>query len=418
MKVEQRALEDIKPYGKNAKKHPDKQVEKIADSIREFGFNQPLVVDKNDVLIVGHGRYLAASLLGLREVPVLKADISEEKAKAYRLADNKLNESDWDMALVIEELKTISLPMLDLTGFDRKLVLENDDQDDVVPMLPEKARSKEGQVYQLGPHKLLVGDSTIAENYQRLLSGVKVDMVFTDPPYNVNYHGSGKNTSTGIMNDKMEAAKFKEFLVASFKSWPDVIKKGAALYIFHSPTTQAVFEEALRATGFDIKYQLIWNKPSAGLGMGDYRSKHEPFFYATIKGADPLFYGDRTNASIIDLNKTDAELVAWAKRQRELEKQGKATVWTMKRESVKDYVHPTQKPVELICYALNNSSKVDDVVLDPFLGSGSTLIACEKTNRICCGIELDPRFADVIIQRYVDYTENRRIKCNGDEITW
>lgn len=196
------------------------------------------------------------------------------------------------------------------------------------------------------------------------------------------------------------------------------MKKGAALYVFHSPTTQNTFEDALNATGFEVKHQLIWNKPAGGLGMGDYRSKHEPFFYACAKGADPLFYGDRTNVSIVDFQKTDAQLVAWAKKQREAEKSGKTTIWSMKREPTKDYVHPTQKPVELIMYALANSSKVEDVVLDPFLGSGSTLIACQKTNRICIGMELDPRFVDVIVQRYVDYTENREIRKNNEKMIW
>lgn len=418
MKVEQRKLGDIKPYGKNTKKHPTEQIQKIADSINAFGFNQPIVVDKKGVIIAGHGRFFAAQYANIAEVPVVEVDISEEKAKAYRLADNKLNESDWDMELVIQELKELELPTLDLTGFDRKLVLDLSDKDDTVPEVPTKPRSKPGELYSLGKHKLYVGDATKEDAYVKLLKETKVDMVFTDPPYNVDYHGSGKNTSQGIMNDKMESARFREFLQDSFKYWNKVIKKGAALYIFHSPTSQKQFEEALSLTGFQIQYQLIWNKPSAGLGMGDYRNKHEPFFYATVKGVKPLFYGDRRNTSIIDFQKSDAELAMWAKRQKDAEKAGKTTIWTMKREPTKDYVHPTQKPVELIVYALNNSSKVDDVVMDPFLGSGSTLIACEKTNRACVGMELDPKFADVIIQRYVDYTENRNIKLNGEQILW
>lgn len=418
MKIEERDINEIKPYGKNAKKHPDKQVLGIAASIREFGFNQPIVIDKKDIIIVGHGRYVAAHLLGLTKVPTLKVDISEEKAKAYRLADNKLNESEWDMELVIQELKELTLPMLDLTGFDRKLVLQDDAQDDVVPPLPEKARSKEGDIYQLGNHRVICGDSTKVETYQKLLQTVKADMVFTDPPYNINYSGHGEKTTQTIIGDKMDSASFKAFLTDTFKNWPDTVKKGGALYIFHSPTTQSQFEEALLLTGFEVKYQLIWNKPSAGLGMGHYRAKHEPFFYVQIKGVSPLFYGDRTNTSIIDLQKTDSELALWAKKQKEAEKNGKTTIWTMKREPVQDYVHPTQKPVELITYALANSSKVDDVILDPFLGSGATLIASHKTNRTCYGIELDPCFVDVIVQRYVDYSGNRELLKNGQKIIW
>jgi len=418
MQIEERPIGEIKPYGKNAKKHPDNQISAIAASIKEFGFNQPIVTDEQGVIIVGHGRYLAAHYLGLEKVPTLAVNISEEKAKAYRLADNKLNESDWDMELVIQELRELSLPMLDLTGFDRRLVLKLSDKDDDVPPLPEKPRTEVGDVYEIGSHKIICGDSTKEECYVQLMAKQKADMVFTDPPYNVNYHGSGKNTSTGILNDKMESAQFREFLIAAFKQWTPSIKKGSALYIFHSPTTQKEFEEALEATGFKVIYQLIWNKPAAGLGMGDYRSKHEPFFYAAVQGGDPLFYGDRTHSSVVNFQKSDSELAAWAKKEREAEKAGRTTIWTLKREPTKEYVHPTQKPVELVMYALANSSKVDDLILDPFLGSGATIIACEKTNRACYGIELDPKFVDVIVQRWVDFTGNKKIRKNGEEIIW
>lgn len=408
----------IKPYGKNAKKHPGKQVALIADSIKEFGFNQPIVVDKEGIIIVGHGRYMAATFLGLQSVPVITLDISEEKAKAYRLADNKLNESDWDMQLVIAELKELSIEMVDLTGFDRKLVLNDNDRDDDVPNVPEKACTNPGDLYELNGHRILCGDSTKAEDMARLAGSAKADMVFTDPPYNVNYKGAGENTSQGIMNDKMDDAKFDAFLTDAFRAMKSIVKAGAGLYIFHSDKTQFTFEKALTANEIEIKNQLIWNKPSGGMGMGDYRGKHEPFFYAHMKGAKPLFYGDRTNVTVIDFHKTDQQLINWAKRQREAETEGKTTIWTMKREPTQDYVHPTQKPVELIMYAIHNSSKVDDIVLDPFLGSGSTLVACEKTNRLCYGLELDPRFVDVIIERWCEFTGNRNITLNGEKIVW
>jgi len=418
MKVEQRKLGTITPYGKNAKKHPDDQIKKIAASIEVFGFNQPIVVDGEGVIIVGHGRYAAACYLALEEVPVLELDLDEEKARAYRLADNKLNESDWDMSLVIQELKGLSLPMLDLTGFNRSLVLENPERDDYVPAVPATARSSRGSLYQLGAHRIFCGDSTDEKDVAVLLLGTKADMIFTDPPYNVNYSGSGKNTSNGIMNDKMESAKFADFLVDAFRHMKAHTKAGAGMYIFHSDKTQAIFEFALKQNGIRVRSQLIWNKPSGGLGAGDYRSKHEPFLYASAEGQDPLFYGDRTNTTIIDFTKTEQQLMAWVKKQKEAEKNGKTTVWTMKREPVSDYVHPTQKPVELIMYALANRSKVEDIVLDPFLGSGSTLIACQKTNRLCYGMELDPKYVDVIIERWVEYTGNREIKCNGEPLLW
>lgn len=418
MQIEQRPIGGIEPYGKNAKKHPEKQVQKIADSIREFGFNQPIVVDKDNVIIVGHGRYLAAHLLGLEVVPVLQMDIDEEKAKAYRLADNKLNESEWDMELVIAELKGLSLSSVDLTGFDRRLVLNSDEKDDDVPALPEVARTAVGDLYEFGSHRLLCGDSTKQEAMFGLMQGSKAYMVFTDPPYNVNYKGSGKNTSEGIMNDKMENASFLEFLAAAFANVHAVTKDGGGWYIFHDPSTQRIFESALNTNGIEVISQLIWNKPSAGLGGNAYRSKHEPFFYAGVKDATLQFYGDRTHTSVLDFHKSEEQLTKWAKQQKVAEKEGRTTIWTMKRSPVQEYVHPTQKPIELIMYTLHNSSKVGDVVLDPFLGSGSTLIACEKTNRACYGMELDPKFVDVIVERWCEYTGNRTVKKNGEEIQW
>lgn len=418
MKVELKPLSEVEPYGKNAKKHPVKQVKKIADSIKEFGFNQPIVVDRSGVIIVGHGRYLAAQQLGLTEVPVLTLDIDDEKAKTYRLADNKLNESEWDMDLVVKELKLLSLPMIDLSGFSRKLAVDLGQRDDDVPEMPKVARTQYGDIYHLGHHKIMCGDSTKESDYTKLMGGVKADMVFTDPPYNVNYSGGGKNTSTTILNDKMETSQFLEFLKDCFKVMKSNIKQGAAMYIFHSPTTQTTFEQALNSNGIQVKYQLIWNKPSGGMGMGDYRQKHEPFFYCGIKDSGINFYGDRTNTTIIDFQKSDQALAEWAKKQKEAEREGRTTIWTMKRENVQDYVHPTQKPVELIMYAINNSSKVDDIVLDMFLGSGSALIACDKTNRICYGSELDPKFVDVIVQRYVDFTGNKEILKNNEKIIW
>ena len=420
MNIKETPIKDIRPYEKNAKKHPEKQVKQIANSIQEFGFNQPIVVDKEGVIIVGHGRYEAASLLGLSSVPVITVDLSEEKARAYRLADNKLNESDWDNALVIAELKELDAMgfNIDLTGFSKALILETNDKDDQVPSLPVKPKTKYGDLYELDGNRLLCGDATLEADMLRLMNGVKADMVFTDPPYNVNYNGSGKNTDTKILNDKMDDVRFLDFLTATFKTMRGAIKAGSGSYVFHSNKTQATFEKALLASDFEIRTQLIWNKPSAGMGMGDYRTKHEPFFYCNVKGTSPNFYGDRTNTTVVDFQKTDEQLAKWAKTVKQAEKDGKMTIWTMKREPTQDYVHPTQKPVELIMYALNNSSKVEDVVLDPFAGSGSTLIACQKTNRFCYTMELDPRFVDVIVQRWVDFTGNKEIIKNGQKVVW
>ena len=244
-------------------------------------------------------------------------------------------------------------------------------------------------------------------------------MVFTDPPYNVNYKGRGEKTERTIENDHMEVAAFEVFLAGFFKAAVAHVKGGAGWYIFHSSSSQDNFKNALEESGLAVRAQLIWNKPTASMGWGDYRWKHEPFFYAGKKETSLVFYGDRTHSTIIDFHKSEKDLIAWAKQQKRLETMGLATVWTMKRDKVNTYEHPTQKPVELITYAIVNSSKAGDVVLDPFCGSGSTLIACEKTDRTCFGVELDPTFADVIVQRWFDFTGGKiKVIKNGAEEEW
>ncbi len=398
----------LKPYAKNAKKHNKKQIQKVAESIKNFGFVQPIVIDKNNEVVIGHARLEAAKLLKLKEVPTISVEnLTDEQVKALRLADNKLNESEWDMGLAIEELKGLSPEMFDLTGFDADLLIEPDEKDDVIPENPPTI-AKLGDIWQLGRHRLMCGDSTKKEDVERLMDGKKADMVFTDPPYNVDYSGRGENTSEGILNDKMSKESFDIFLVEIFKRYNENCKVGGGWYVFHSSSTQHQFQKAIEASGWNVKNQIIWNKPTASMGWGDYRWKHEPMFYCGKENT--VFYGDRTHSTIIDFHKSEQQLLNWVKRVKRDEQNGKTTIWTMKRDSVSGYKHPTQKPVELISYAIFNSSKADDIVLDLFLGSGSTLIACEKTNRICYGMELDEKYCDVIIKRYEDYTQTKAIK--------
>lgn len=352
----------IKPYSKNAKKHPKKQVEQVAASIKEFGFNQPVVVDKNGVLIVGHGRLEAAKLLGLKEVPAITLDISEEKANAYRLADNKLNESDWDMNLVIEELKGLSDEMLKLTGFDKDLIIEPDEKDDIIPENVEP-KAKLGDLYQLGEHRVLCGDSTKIEDVERLMDGKKADMVFTDPPYGVDYEG--------IKNDDREG--LTDLLRSVFTNYLSNSKSGASIYCFHSDRCADIFNPLFREF-FHFSSMIIWMKNSLTLSQTDYQSQHEPCLYGWMNNGKHQFFGDRKQTSI----------------------------WRCDKERVAG--HTTPKPVEIVSKGILNSSKGDDIVLDLFLGSGSTLIAAEKTNRICYGMELDPKYVDVIVKRWEDYT--------------
>lgn len=412
-------VEELKPYEKNAKEHPKKQVESIARSIQEFGFNQPIVVDKDNVIIVGHGRLLAGKKLGLTEVPVMKlTNLTPEQVNAYRLADNKLNESDWDMKLVVEELRELDSAGFDIevTGFSRD-ILGPDDKDDEVPEIPVTPRTQVGDLYELGDHKLLCGDSTSKADMERLFAGNKADMVFTDPPYNVDYKGSGKNTKDGILNDKMSDSAFADFLVDTFQMTKEFIKQGGGCYVFHSHKTATDFEIALEKVGFTIDTQLIWNKPNAGLGMNHYRTKHEPFYYCSL-GKEKVFFGDRTGTTVWKIPERPEEQIKWLEKVMQELETGKSTVWSISRENVNEYVHPTQKPVELPARAIINSSKQGDIVLDQFLGSGTTLIACEKTNRNCYGLELDPKFADVIVQRWINFTGTTKIKKNGVEEEW
>jgi DNA modification methylase len=403
-------ISKIKPYPKNAKKHPEKQIKLIAESIARFGFDSPIIVDQNDEIIAGHGRYEAAKLLDLEEVPVIqKEKLTEEEVKAYRLADNKIAESEWDMGLAIDDLKELPEDLQRLTGFDLDLLIEPDEKDDVIPEdAPPVA--KLGDLWALGRHRLLCGDATKEDDVARLMGGVLADMVFTDPPYNINYKGQGKNTSNTILADNVEEDEFDKFLDKVFHNYSQHVKGGAGIYVFHASRTQNQFMKALGDNGYEIKNQLIWNKPMSALGWGDYRWKHEPFFYAGKKGQSIQFYGDRTHSTVWDFQKSEQQLLNWAKKQKSAEVNGKTTIWSMKRDKVNEYVHPTQKPVELISYAIANSTKADDVIADLFGGSGSTLIAAEKMGRTAYIQELDPKYCDVIIKRWEDYTGQKATK--------
>jgi len=261
-------------------------------------------------------------------------------------------------------------------------------------------------------HRIMCGDSTKVEDVEKLMDGKKADMVFTDPPYNVDYKGKGKNTKEGILNDKMSDESFDDFLDNSFLRIKESIKISAGCYIFHSHKTASEFESSIERTGFKIDTQLIWNKPSAGMGMNDYKTKHEPFYYCYLDKQKKAFYGDRTGATVWKIPSEPQKAMKWFIRNMKKQEKGRTTIWSISRANVNEYVHPTQKPIELITKAMHNSSKQEDIVIDTFLGSGSTLIACEKTNRICYGMELDPKYIQVIIQRYIDYTSNKVIKLN------
>ena len=380
MEITERPLSEIKPYPKNAKDHPEKQIKKIANSIKEFGFNQPIVLDKDNVIIVGHGRYIAAQTLGMETVPTLTVELDEERAKSYRLADNKLNESDWDMDIVIAELKGLSLDMIDLTGFDKDLLIELDEKDDVVP---EKAPSISmlGDIYKLGNHRVMCGDSTKKEDVEKLMEGEKADMVFTDPPYGVNVGEKlGGRHIKG--DDSVESAKI--IYEEVFKRIYENIKKGAIYYVC-SPQggdMEMMMMMMMMRSTIPCKHQLIWKKDSPVFSMGrlDYDYQHEPILYGWF-GSHKHIGGGKF----------------------------KSSVWEIPRPKASK-LHPTMKPVELVVEAILNSTKEGDVVIDYFLGSGSTLIAVEKTGRICYGMEIEPKYVDVVVKRWEDYTKKKAEK--------
>lgn len=408
-------LKDIQPYSQNAKKHPKKQIKQIANSIKKFGMNQPILVDKNGVIIVGHGRYFACKLIDFEpEIRVL--DLTDEQANAYRLADNKLNESEWDMKLVIPELKLLSPELFDLTGFDKDLLIEPDAQDDVVPETPSKPKTKVGDLYQLGSHRLLCGDCTEEKQVEKLMQGEKADLIFTDPPYNVDYQGMQNSKQWDkIENDSMSPEAFKEFLIKVFKNYYDISKAEAAIYICHADKSHKEFRDAFEAVGYLWRATIIWVKNSPAFNFAQYKYSHEPIFYCFKKDQTVKWLGDNRNKTVWEAEWDDKKIINWFKKTIKLDKeQAKTTIWEAKKEQGD---HPTIKPVELITKALRNSSETEDLIVDFFGGSGSTLIASEKFKRICYTMELQPVYTDVIVQRYVDYVDNPVVKCNGKDVT-
>jgi len=398
----------IKPYPKNAKVHNNKQIAQVAESIKRFGFVQSLVLDKNNEIVIGHARFEAAKLLGLTDVPAISVEkLSEAEVKALRLADNKLNESAWDLNLAIEDLKGLDNELFDLTGFDRDLLIEPDEKDDEIPdNAPPVA--KLGDVWALGRHRLMCGDSTQQDTVLRLMDGKKADMVFTDPPYNVNYSGRGKETSNTIENDNQTELAFREFLEKAFNNYREILKDSGGMYVCYASRTHREFEDALNKANFEVRNQIIWVKLVASMGWGDYRWKHEPIFYCHQKDSSLDFYGDRKQYTEWDEERSDEWLLKMLKKEIKKQENGGSTVWRFGRDF--NYKHPTQKPIQLIDKAIFNSSRQDNVVADLFGGSGSTLIACEKTNRTCYMMELDPKYCDVIIKRWEDYAGAKAVK--------
>ena len=383
MQIIELKIGDVKPYENNPRVN-DGAVDSLAEIIQKLGFRNPILVNKDHVIIEGHTRWEACKKLGMESIPcIVEDDLTEEQEKALRIADNKVAEiAEWD-----EEKLKVEMKWLKDAGFDLALLTFHDDELDAilggdalevgqtesnaVPEVPEVADSKPGEVYVLGPHRLLCGDATKAEDVKRLVESESVDLWLTDPPYNVAYEGSNGLT---IQNDSMEDTKFREFLRSAFGNAEKALKPGAPFYIFHADSEGYNFRGACHDIGLRVRQCLVWKKNALVLGRQDYQWIHEPCLYGWKEGGAHSWYGDRSQTTVMEYGKPK-----------------------------KNDVHPTMKPVEMLVYLLRNSSQRGNVVLDTFGGSGSTLIACEESGRICRTMELDPKYCDVIRRRWAEW---------------
>ena len=401
MQIESVALNKIIPYIRNPRKN-ENAIEKVASSIKEFGFRQPIVVDSENVIIAGHTRFEAAKRLGLDVVPIHVADgLTEQQAKAYRIADNRVGqEAEWDYDLLKLELEELDNP--ELTGFDEDELNgilaevgegmtgeEGLTDPDEVPEVPVEPVTVSGDLWELGDHRLLCGDATKAEDVERLMGGEKADMVFTDPPYGVDYSGGIQFTSKGVKKNQRQRLIDDQKETDIYTQVIPIIAKytEGAIYIWFAGTKAQSVYEAINKVG-DIHALLIWRKRGGFSSLNaNYKENKEPFLYWKPKGGKLNFIGKTTETTVWDIDK-----------------------------DFKNKYHPTQKPVELGVKAISNHDAKS--VLDLFLGSGSTLIACQKTNRKCYGMEIDQHYCDVIITRWSDFTGKDDLLLNGKPFKW
>ena len=384
--VEMWPIGRLVPYLRNPRKN-DAAVDRMCGSIQQFGFKVPCLVRSDGEVVDGHLRLKAARKLGITEIPIVLCDEwSPAQVKAFRLMVNRsVGWAEWDeemLGLELLELKGLDFD-LDLTGFDSNELdnyLAGVDatpgltDEDAAPEPPETPVSRAGDLWMLGNHRVLCGDATNPADIERLMQVERADLVFTDPPYNVDYTGYTKQKLT-LKGDRMPEDEFRRFLRTSFDNYRTVIKPGASLYVCHASSVQRDFQDAIESAGFEVRCQIIWAKNTFAWGFGRYKFQHEPIYYCHVAGESDAWYGDKSQS----------------------------TLWVEKKPAA-NREHPTMKPVELIERALPNSSKAGDLVVDLFAGSGSTLIACEHRDRNARLMEIDPKYADVIVQRWQEYT--------------
>ena len=385
MQIVNKSIDEIKEYENNPRNN-DNAVEYVANSIKEFGFKVPIVIDKNNIIVAGHTRYKASKLIGITEIPCIIADdLTDEQIKAFRLVDNKSAEyATWDMALLNMELESLQDFDIELFDFSIEKDLKGVVDDDYEIELPEEPKSKYGDIYKLGNHYLMCGDSTKQEDVDKLMNNELADLVVTDPPYNVNYEGKTED-SLKIMNDHLDNEKFYSFLKQAHDNLYSHTKDGGSIYVFHADTEGFNFRKAFIDSGYKLAQCLVWIKNTFVMGRQDYQWRHEPILYGWKLGASHYFIDDRTLSTVLEFDKPN-----------------------------RNAEHPTMKPVELVAYLIRNSSKKDNIVLDLFGGSGSTLIACEQLERRAYMMELDPKYCDVIIDRWEKFTNQKAELINGE----
>lgn len=394
-------INELHEYEGNAKEHPKEQIQQIINSIKEFGFNDPIAIDETNTIIEGHGRLYALKELGYDEVECIRlSHLTDQQKKAYILAHNKLTmNTGFDMTKLQLELDQILTLDMSLFGFDIPKE-EEIEEDDFVESLPEEPVVKLGDMFELGQHRLLCGDSTKQEDAQRLMEGQKADLCLTDPPYNVAYEGSNGLT---IQNDNMSDDAFYKFLYDFYGNMKEALRPGGAYYIFHADIGGGVFRKALYDHGIPQRQVLIWVKNSMVLGRQDYQWKHEPILYGWKEGASHYFTDNRSFETVIEdtinINKLTKEQMKDLLKKLYSDKV-ESTIIHEDKPTVND-VHPTMKPLKLCGRLIKNSTRPGELVVDFFGGSGSTMMACEQIGRIARLMEYDPKYAQVIVERYI-----------------
>jgi len=394
----QRSVGDLIPYARNSRTHSEDQVAQIAASIKEFGWTNPILVDTGGVVIAGHGRLMAARKLGYTEVPTIElSEMTETQKRAYVIADNRLAlNAGWDNEMLTVELNELLADgySLNILGFDAKEldallepeVIDGLTDEDAVPEVGPEPITKPGDVWVLGKHRLMCGDSTSITDIERLAGEALVDMWLTDPPYNVAYEGKTKD-ALKIQNDSMGDEQFRQFLRDAYVAADAVMRPGAVFYIWHSDSEGYNFRGAAQDAGWKVRQCLIWKKSSLVMGRQDYHWKHEPCLYGWKEGAGHLWSADRKQTTILEFDRPS-----------------------------RNGEHPTMKPVALFEYQLLNNTKGGDIVLDSFGGSGTTLIAAEKNGRIACGTELSASYVDLMVKRWEDFTGKKAVLEVRDEL--